>query len=388
MNTISTISYRDIGTQVGQTITYTVDGMYERERLHTAYVRGVRGESPIPPRKVTRPIPFGRYIPSLLWAISTHVHEFDHRLYSFSLMDYFTSKELAHDNSDIHYFEVPGLLRSFNTSKRLGKMTAVVGGTELATQVPERLRREAQQFGVEISISDGHKENADRRKETITRADRLVVLSNFVKDSYLRAGVDEDRIRVITQAVDPDAYPAKETYQPDPFRALFVGSVNLLKGVPYLLQAWGELGWGNDEDAELQLCGNITSEIESVLDRYNFGNISTPGWVDPKPYYQEATVLAFPSLTEGFAKVILEAMSTGTPVIVSENSGAPDIIEDGREGFVVPTRDSNALAEKLQYFRDNPSEVERMGRNARETAEQYTWDRFVDEVIAFLDESV
>jgi len=68
-------------------------------------------------------------------------------------------------------------------------------------------------------------------------------------------------------------------------------------------------------------------------------------------------------------------------VIISDMVGAKEIIRDGKEGFVVPARDSWALAEKIRYFYDNPDEVKSMGREARRTAEKYTWERFAQEVI-------
>lgn len=81
----------------------------------------------------------------------------------------------------------------------------------------------------------------------------------------------------------------------------------------------------------------------------------------------------------------------GTPVIVSEGVGAKDMVEDGRDGFIVPIRDPDAIIEKLQYFMDNPLEVRRMGHNARITAEKYSWSKiekmyealFTDENIVF-----
>lgn len=78
-------------------------------------------------------------------------------------------------------------------------------------------------------------------------------------------------------------------------------------------------------------------------------------------------------------------------MIVSEGVGAKDMVEDGRDGFIVPIRDPDAIIEKLQYFMDNPLEVRRMGHNARITAEKYSWSKiekmyealFTDENIVF-----
>jgi alpha-maltose-1-phosphate synthase len=76
----------------------------------------------------------------------------------------------------------------------------------------------------------------------------------------------------------------------------------------------------------------------------------------------------FPSLTEGFGRVTLEAMACGIPVITTEN--ARGIVEDGKTGFVVPIRDAKALAEKIQYLYDNREIASEMGRQARLAVEK------------------
>ena len=75
---------------------------------------------------------------------------------------------------------------------------------------------------------------------------------------------------------------------------------------------------------------------------------------------------------DGIPTVILEAMALGLPVITTPNSGS--IVRDGKEGFVVPIRDVEALRERIAHLRENPGVRARMGHAARARAEQYTWD--------------
>jgi len=88
------------------------------------------------------------------------------------------------------------------------------------------------------------------------------------------------------------------------------------------------------------------------------------------------------------ALVVLEAMAMGKPVIITPNCGYNEIIEDGKEGFIIPIRDIEVIKENLIYFHDNKSEVNKMGRNARKTSEQYTWKRYQDTLIRTVQEII
>ena len=89
---------------------------------------------------------------------------------------------------------------------------------------------------------------------------------------------------------------------------------------------------------------------------------------EPEAYYHKASVLVFPSLTEGFGRVTLEAMACGIPVITTVN--ARGIVEDGKTGFVVPIRDASAIREKLEYLYNNQDVARKMGGDARVAVEQ------------------
>src|SRR5208337_5020085 len=90
--------------------------------------------------------------------------------------------------------------------------------------------------------------------------------------------------------------------------------------------------------------------------------------------YQEADVFVIPSLADSYPLVVLEALSAGLPVIVSENTGTGDIIRNGREGFVVPIRNHQAIAEKLTFLHESREQCAQMGLAASSTARLRSWD--------------
>jgi glycosyltransferase involved in cell wall biosynthesis len=104
--------------------------------------------------------------------------------------------------------------------------------------------------------------------------------------------------------------------------------------------------------------------------------------------YQQASVLMLPSLCEGFALVITEAMANGLPVITTPNSGALGFITPGRDGFIVPVRDSRQLAETMQWTMDHPEDLAEISANAMARAANWQWAdyraKLASEVSGFL----
>lgn len=100
-------------------------------------------------------------------------------------------------------------------------------------------------------------------------------------------------------------------------------------------------------------------------------NIKYTGWVnDLNHYYRSSDVCIVPSLLDAGPATVAEAMYCGIPVVVSEGCGSKALIEEGVNGFVVPAMDSEAIAQKVQWFIDNPDQIPGMGKNAAATIER------------------
>jgi glycosyltransferase involved in cell wall biosynthesis len=92
--------------------------------------------------------------------------------------------------------------------------------------------------------------------------------------------------------------------------------------------------------------------------------------------YQHSGALVFPSLCEGFGMVITEAMSQGLPVITTQNTAGPDLIQHGRNGFLVPIRDADRLCEVMRWCVVHRKEMEEIGREAAQTAARWQWSDY------------
>lgn len=187
--------------------------------------------------------------------------------------------------------------------------------------------------------------------------------------------INENNIKVIRPGVE---FPEETGETPEKFTVMSAGSVSLRKGQFYIGKACANL------DVDVNLVGH-----KRLPDRIFPDNCNIPGYVDEiEPYFKNCSVYIQASVSDGYPNATLRAMSFGNPVIVTEGVGVKEIIEDGREGFVVPKRDPNAIREKVQYFMDNPGEVERMGENARKQVSRYSWERYHKMVRDFYQEEV
>jgi glycosyltransferase involved in cell wall biosynthesis len=140
----------------------------------------------------------------------------------------------------------------------------------------------------------------------------------------------------------------------DSFEVLFAGGVSLRKGVPYLLEAFARL---KHPAKRLRLAGHIEPCMKQVLGQMPLEHVELLGPVprsELATLMQQSHVLVLPSIEDGFGLVMAEAMACGCPVISSTNTGGEDLYTDGTEGFIVPIRDPQALADKMQSLIDDP----------------------------------
>jgi len=213
--------------------------------------------------------------------------------------------------------------------------------------------------------------------------DRIIVPSTLARPSLAEFGLG-DKTVVVTPGVDTEFFSPRPRSEARPlFRACFVGRVELAKGAGYLLQAWKRLALPN---AELVLVGDVKPEMRSLLRTCADSTVRTTGVVRPKELaelYREADLFVFPSVNEGLAQVLFEAMSSGLPVVASDHSGADDLVTEGKEGFIVPARDVDRLAEAISWCYHHPDDLRLMGQAARaKTERQFTLDHYSQRQIA------
>lgn len=234
-----------------------------------------------------------------------------------------------------------------------------------------------QEYGENRGISFNAPMNK-RELRSFQKVDEILVPSDFVY-SEISDLVPDKPIHTVYFGTNIGLSKIERCAKSENIKFCFAGVINKRKGIEYLLQAWLELDSGN---CELHLCGRVYPEIRKILSQTGYENVVCPGFVDTTEYFNECDVYVFPSLLEGSSKSIYEAMSAGLPVICTTESGS--IVRDGIDGYIVEKCDVSALKQKMQCFIDRPHSISRMGKSARQKVEEYSWDKYANEVIRVL----
>jgi glycosyltransferase involved in cell wall biosynthesis len=222
-------------------------------------------------------------------------------------------------------------------------------------------------------------EKTSRKEEEIRLADHIFVASSFTAKTLEAYPGKLPPVTVIPYGFPP-VY-TNRTYDVltnRPIKLLFVGGLSQRKGLAELFQAVDRLG----DRVSLTVVGRKSAEhckvLEEALAKHNY--IPSLPHNEILGLMRQHDLFVFPSLFEGFGLVITEAMSQGTPVITTDRTAGPDIITDGKDGWIVPAGSVDDLYERLRYLVEHPVEIERAGREALETASKRPWSSYGDEL--------
>lgn len=181
--------------------------------------------------------------------------------------------------------------------------------------------------------------------------DYVLSPSHFVTRSFLERGFKPEQILKNVYPVDLALFkPSSQSRPKDrPLTIINTGSLSLRKGTPYLLEAF-RLVQKQIPTARFRLTTAMQEDIKPLLARYQELNIE---WSPPLPHtllaerLRGADIFVLPSLEDGFARTVTEALACGLPAITTPNTGASDLIQPGINGEIVPIRDPQTIAEAI-----------------------------------------
>ncbi|MCP4194805.1 MAG: glycosyltransferase family 4 protein [Planctomycetaceae bacterium] len=217
-------------------------------------------------------------------------------------------------------------------------------------------------------------------------AEFVCIPSKFVASTFLDAGFPEEKICLNPYGVDVQFWKRtseEERTADRPFHAIFTGTMLLRKGLWYLLEAWKKLA---PNDAKLTLVGSIYPDCQQLMKNLPPG-VDWVGRLDQaalRELYRQADLFVLPSLEEGMARAVLEAMAAGLPALVTYETGTTDIVLEGESGWVIPSADVDALASRLQHAIESRDKLRGMGASALERVAPFTWKAYGERAAAFL----
>jgi glycosyltransferase involved in cell wall biosynthesis len=235
---------------------------------------------------------------------------------------------------------------------------------ELWTPATRRLREKARQRDA-------------RRDEEARLASVIHCASNFTRNSLIAQGLPPRKMVMVPLGCPEvvSAQPASVSPSHNTLRFIYSGPVSVRKGAHLLLEAWNLLA--PRSGAELHFYGVVTLP-KTVVERagagvFFHGSVSK---AEMARAYQEASILVFPTLCDGFGMVVAEALAHGVPVIATPNAGAADLIAEGRNGFLVPPGETAPLAERIAWCLDHADDLRAMREEALAMARSWTWSDF------------
>ena len=257
-----------------------------------------------------------------------------------------------------HFLIPPGLIGVI-VGSIFGKKTAVTAhGSDLLIQVEKPLLRPIIKF-------------------VLKRADYVLVVNTSLKDKVLELGITTDKLYVTPNAVDTHKFNPKNLELPPDIKLntdkptiLFVGNLVEQKGVKYLLEAKKLI----NSDAELLIVGEgpLRGAMENIVENKGIKDVVFTGARrDVEKIMPSAQILVLPSVSEGFPITILEALSSGLPVVATRVGGVSEVL-DQKVGIIVEPSDPTSLAKAMDKIIKNDELMNSMKVAARKRALKYS----------------
>ncbi len=231
----------------------------------------------------------------------------------------------------------------------------------------------------------GDEQQRSQIREVFEHVDLVHCISDDLRMHALELGLDPSKAFVCHFGIDttffhPDPWqqgiegPADE-HQRRRLRVVSVGRLNWVKGYEYALQAIAQVQQAGVDISYLILGGDSGGRLSALTAVRDLGLescVSAPGLasrVEVCEALRSADVFLLPSLSEGLNTATLEAMSVGIPVVVTDVGGMREAVTDGVDGFVVPPRDPDAIANALLAIAKDPERRRQMGAHGRQRVE-------------------
>lgn len=295
----------------------------------------------------------------------------------------FDAQLFAHLES-VHLFD--GVMGQCSTTfERLRAQRIPLVLTALNTHidhVAEVLEEEHRLLGIR-SPGFVHPRMRKRVRREVECATLIRAVSEVSRQSFIERGVPAEKIQVVLPAVDLE-YFRPVAKKDSVFRVLAVLTIDSRKGAYYLLKAFERAAIPNSELVIIGATGDRWSHqlLQSYLGRLSNIRVQRADVLrDPiDATYGQASVLVHPAIEDGFGLAVAQALACGIPVITTRQTGASQLITEGRDGYVLESRDVDGMVDRLQRLAQNDSLLKQMSEAAPRAVAHLGYPDFVENV--------
>ncbi|HEY3873974.1 MAG TPA: glycosyltransferase family 4 protein, partial [Candidatus Kapabacteria bacterium] len=335
-------------------------------------------------RKLLREVPFPEYLGYAIRQLPVG----DSQALSYFVKDnLYDRAALEHiSNGDLFVGWASQSLFQMREAKTRGAKAIIERGSTHISEQYRLIDEERKRYGVQPPVrSRWERLLEEKQLKEYHEADYIMTPSAFARNSFLERGFRPDKILKVRYGADlSNFYPSQSRAVPEIPTILFVGAIGFQKGIPYLLEAVKALR-AKGKKLRLKLIGRIEKEFEPWLNASTLRSeidehIAFVPNTELVRHFHQADFFVLPSIQEGLALVIAEAMASGLPVIASNHTGAEEFIENGKNGIIIESASSEALIKSIEELLVEQEFRLTLGEQAANSSQTFSWEAYGKEI--------
>lgn len=301
----------------------------------------------------------------------------DHQSHAFTRA---VGRRIARGGLDAVYAYEYTALEAFEAARKSG-VARILDFPSLNSRQFESLQRSEKQRFPELRGPDEtyfeakFERRQARRDAEMFLADVIITNSSVTRRSHIEGGADPEKTFAVPYGAPPALEQLSDRRTSRPLRVVWAGTFSIRKGAHYFIDAWRTLA--PQGDAQADVYGAIT--IPERLWKPAPKGVTFHGSVIRSTLFQafdDADVLMFPTLSDGFGMVVTEAFARGLPVITTDQAGASDLVRHQNNGLLIPAGDPVAIAQSISWCLEHREALAGMRTAALETARSWQWSDY------------